>query len=102
MKPIRCILDKFFPPKPVESCIAVFLRELSTGKTKVYYSVGSFENGKFGDFLWSRGNYACDCNRSILGDFPNHDCGDYRIMIDKIIRISDPYKILYTERREDD
>lgn len=51
-------------------------------------------NDETSDFLWSEGNYACDCNRSLFfnraGDEPddkNHSCGNevYSLMIEDAV-----------------
>lgn len=47
--------------------LEVHLRDKSTGKTGVYYE--KYPDGydlKDIDFMWSKGNYACDCNRSLF------------------------------------
>lgn len=57
---------------------------------------------EFSEFMWSDGNYSCDCNRELLfsrareEDEPdNTDCGDHRFSV----RISDAdtFHILYDE-----
>jgi len=67
----------------VERPITVKIRDNSTGEIVNHADTGSFEDGEFQDFLWSEGNYACDCNRSLffarakgVEDDPDRECGE--------------------------
>lgn len=71
----------------------VHLRDTQTGVAAVYHD-GYAHTGEVGDalYIWEDGNYACDCNRSLflgwaqgLKEFEKLDCGDGRIVIDKIV-----------------
>ncbi len=47
--------------------INVFLRDTRNGYSKVYQDEGFLdEDGNFHDFIWTEGNYSCDCNRSLF------------------------------------
>jgi len=84
--------DPFFTGSNDMFKISVYLRNKDDGFSDVYIT----ENYSkiFNEFIWTEGNYACDCNRSLfLYDGWNHkdkclDCnvGDNIIVIDKIIR----------------
>lgn len=84
-----------------ERPIIVTIRDNSTSEIVDYADTGSFEDGEFQDFLWSEGNYACDCNRSLFFarakglDDPDRECGEERY----IIRIIDAStnQIIYDE-----
>jgi len=68
--------------------VLVSLRDTVTGDTRVYASEGLWDEGGFNDFIWSEGNFACDCNRSrfLWDDDARHlPCGVKRIVIDKIV-----------------
>lgn len=74
----------------VERPITVKIRDNSTGEIVDHADTGSFEDGEFQDFLWSEGNYACDCNRTLffyrakgLDDPDDEQCGEeaYSIQI---------------------
>lgn len=82
----------------VERPITVKIRDNSTGEIVDYFA--SFEDGEFQDFLWSEGNYACDCNRSLffarakgLDDPEDNQCGDEKYSI----QITDDCAIVYDE-----
>ena len=93
--------------------IDVYLRDLNTGYSDVYHTHDPFDNefynNGFGTYLWSEGNYSCDCNRSLFlycyaengtGKYKDYPCGEGNIIIDKIVRV-DTGEILYSENEED-
>jgi hypothetical protein len=78
--------------------IDVYLRDTVTGDTRVHrdegwWDVDGFtEQIAFSDFIWSDGNYACDCNRSLFlwpdrTDKELPCSNDARIVIDKIVDV---------------
>lgn len=78
--------------------IDVHLVDARTGFNKIYKTEESADEfGEFYYFLWSEGNFACDCNRSLFlyGVVNQLPCngGDNRILIKKIIN-SDTGEIL--------
>jgi hypothetical protein len=96
------------PHYPIE----VYLYDRKTGERAVYNTEGwdNHDDEEFGEFIWSEGNYACDCNRSMFfADARGYDrndknspyysdCNiDTRFVIEKIIRVSDQ-KIVYMEK----
>lgn len=76
-----------------EEKIDVLIRNNDTGEVVLYEDDGYFdEYGSFHDFIWSEGNYSCDCNRALfffrsknMLDPENNDCGEklYSIRITK-------------------
>lgn len=62
----------------------VHIRRNSDGLVRVYRENMEWWTGEDGssDFLWSDGNYACDCNRALFfaravgEEDPNRKCGD--------------------------
>lgn len=43
----------------------VTIRKNDTGETRAYQSEHDC-TGEHADYIWSEGNYACDCNRSLF------------------------------------
>jgi hypothetical protein len=43
--------------------LAVEIRDTQQNLTRVYHTGWK---GEFSDFIWSEGNYSCDCNRSLF------------------------------------
>ena len=99
----------------IEFPIDVYLRDTVTGFEHVHSMVGSsaYEFGDpFAEFIWSEGNFSCDCNRSLfitewgtigpqeLQDMANDESGrcpnTERIVVDRIIR-TDTGETVYTE-----
>jgi hypothetical protein len=85
--------------------IAVHLRDTRTGEATVYYDDGWWTDGAFSDFIWSEGNYSCDCNRFLFlkraqgCEEPADDegpCGDGGIAIDRIVDLTTGTTV-YTE-----
>lgn len=64
--------------------IDVLIRNNKTGEVVIYEDYGYFdEYGSFHDFIWSEGNYSCDCNRALffyrakdMPDPEDRDCGE--------------------------
>jgi len=98
--------DETFP-------IRVYLRDTVTGFMRTHDDTAYLDDdGQFADFLWSEGNYSCDCNRSLfitdwgkvgppgLRELGAHEAGrclgDGRIVVDKIERL-DTGEVVYTE-----
>lgn len=48
--------------KPVH----VHIRRNADGVVRIYEDAGFFEKGAFLDYIWSEGNFACDCNRHLF------------------------------------
>jgi hypothetical protein len=66
----------------LEGSFTVHITEVATGETRTHR-----ENGEFQEFLWTEGNYACDCNRALFfaravgnGD-PNVACSTGRFVV---------------------
>jgi hypothetical protein len=84
-----------------EYTIAVHLRDTVSGDTRIWETVVS-DDGAFSDFIWSEGNFSCDCNRCLFlwnwDDAKDLPCNteDPRIIVDKIVRI-DTGETVYTE-----
>jgi hypothetical protein len=84
--------------------IAVYLRDRASGDTRVYETTGEDhpDSGNFNDFIWSEGNYSCDCNRCLFlwnwDDSKDLPCNteEPRIIVDKIVR-TDTGATVYTE-----
>ena len=49
-----------------EQPILVHIRYNPTDEVRLYKTTGWFTNGDFGEFIWSEGNYSCDCNRCLF------------------------------------
>ncbi len=89
--------------KYTEEKIDVLIRNNETNEIVVHEDDGYFdEYGLFQDFIWSDGNYACDCNRAkFFCDANGIDrleysgCSDYKYSV-KIIRKSNG-EVLYDE-----
>jgi hypothetical protein len=83
--------------------IAVHLRDSVSGDTRTYETGGlTNDEGGFSDFIWSEGNFSCDCNRCLFlwnwdaaKDLPCNT-EEPRIIVDKIVRI-DTGETVYTE-----
>ena len=83
-----------------------FIRNNETGEIVSYVDEHCIDaNGAFDDFIWSEGNYACDCNRADFfygakgTDQSEHpECGDNKYSV-KIIRKSTG-EVLYDEFEE--
>lgn len=81
----------------------VFIRNNETGEIVSYDDEWCFfEDGKFNDFTWEEGNYACDCNRELffyraknIEEPEEAKCGEERFSV-KIIRKSNG-EVLYDE-----
>lgn len=79
--------------------VLVTIVDSVTGKQATYGD--EFENEGVAEFLWSGGNYSCDCNRALFlsretGDESiDCDCGDGRFAV-KIIR-TDTKQVVYAD-----
>jgi len=79
------------------SCLTVKITDTITGDSRLFSSDMEW----YGDYIWSEGNFSCDCNRYLFfqralnmdedGESP---CGDDRYTIDSIFHDG---KIVYTE-----
>ncbi len=49
-----------------ERPIIVKIRNNTTGEIVDHPDVGNFDEDGFIDFIWSDGNYSCDCNRYLF------------------------------------
>lgn len=85
-----------------ERPIKVFITSNEIGQCREYPTTGLFnrEDGAFWDYIWSEGNFACDCNRELFfadaagEEEPEGKCGDDAFSI----RITDAAgNILYDE-----
>ena len=73
--------------------IVAIITDTTTGEVAWYFETGNFEpdeNGFDDTYLWSEGNWSCDCNRSIMfhaargsDDSCDRPCGSgrYRVKI---------------------
>lgn len=64
-----------------EKPIHVHIRRNADGVVRLYEDIGFFDKFGFEDYIWSEGNYACDCNRHLFfvragGDEDDEDEGD--------------------------
>ena len=86
----------------------VTIRRVSDGKEAVYRSEGgpAWDPGDEGyDFLWSEGNYSCDCNRHLFferasgnlgeNEFSGDTCSDGKYVVTKIV--DEAGRLLYSE-----
>ncbi len=71
-----------------ERPIIVKIRNNATGEIVDHPDVGDFDEDGFVDFIWSDGNYACDCNRDLffhrakgLDDPDDNPCGEEKYSI---------------------
>lgn len=67
--------------------IRVSITDTTTGETRAYDADGYLDDGVFFEYIWSEGNYACDCNRANFfaraagEDDPDRECGDGRYAV---------------------
>lgn len=89
--------------------IGVYFLHVPSGSKRRCETEGHFcvECGRFQDYIWSDGNFACDCNRTYYwnyadGEGPDIDvqCGDSRFLIEKIVVI-ETNEIVYEEGLEE-
>jgi len=92
--------------------IKVYLRDTRDGHIGIHHCTGGDNENMdspndFNNWIWSEGNFACDCNRSnFLYGYHDEEkyleCnyGDNIIVIDKIIR-TDTGEVVYSERDAD-
>jgi len=68
-----------------ERPILVTIRDQQTGSETILWLLGSWEDGTFCDFMWSDGNFSCDCNRGHFL-YPEHlnpfPCGTTRFSVE--------------------
>lgn len=72
-----------------EQAIRVTITDTTTGESATLDDMGRFDDGVFNDFIWSDGNYSCDCNREIFfsqatgieGGVRECSTGRYRVKI---------------------
>lgn len=91
-------MTNFIPERKVKATVEIL--KVSTGEKRYYetevYFAGSdhfaYEPGEFMDYIWTEGNYACDCNRAIFfGDktvdeiMHEGQCGNVLYKIPKIV-----------------
>jgi hypothetical protein len=65
----------------------VHITDTTTGEAVVYRYHYSWADGS--EYLWSEGNYGCDCNRHIFfeeakspgSDAPDRECGNGRFIV---------------------
>lgn len=74
---------------------SVVIRNIATGEERIITQDGAWNDAA--DFLWSEGNYACDCNRALFfynwgPESEDRDCGDSAFSIPTII-LSDGARI---------
>ena len=77
--------------------IRVFLTDTRTGETRTY------DDDDFSEYMWSEGNWSCDCNRWLFftnwetdEDLPCSEYGKNLIVVNKIIDLN-TNEILYSE-----
>ena len=62
--------------------VNVHIRRNSDGVVRVHSFSWDDDSDGSQSFMWSEGNYGCDCNRALFfaravnEDDPDHDCGD--------------------------
>lgn len=63
------------------------IRRASDGLVRVYHEARAWE-GELSKYIWSRGNYGCDCNRELFfagaadeEEPDNLECGDKRFAV---------------------
>jgi len=63
----------------------VFITDTMTGETRTYLDDLATAEDDYHEYLWSEGNYCCDCNRAIFFDVagggdgdPDRGCGGER------------------------
>jgi hypothetical protein len=96
-------------PEPSSTFIAdVHIRKVETGEVRVYESkqyVWDEEEG-WDYYLWSEGNYECDCNREVFFEYAGNEekensdsppCSSGRYVIDKIVK-RDTGDVIYSEK----
>jgi hypothetical protein len=87
--------------------VDVTLLDTVTGERRTYATWESLHGGEgFSDFIWTEGNYSCDCNRYLffqyaIGACPEDvmddaKCGDGRFRVESIISAADG-TLLYGE-----
>lgn len=83
--------------------VTVSIQKVQTGEVREYVDeYARFrENGSYDDFMWSEGNYGCDCNRALFfalaagEEDPDHPCGHDQYWVS--IREEGSEKVLYVE-----
>lgn len=88
--------------------IEVYIRLVDTGEVRRFREVQRVGPAGWSDYIWSEGNYACDCNRFMfferaVGNEPHPGesrCGDDRFCIDRIVRV-DTGMLLYSESEDE-
>lgn len=68
--------------------LLVTLEQTATGERRTYLDDHGLMDGEFSDYIWSEGNYSCDCNRQLFWnraggeDDVERGCGDgaYRVV----------------------
>lgn len=85
----------------------VEIEDTRTGKTRTYAMWQALHDGEFSDFVWTEGNFACDCNRFLFFQYANGlgvdevddedgPCGDGRYLILSLVD-ADSGRVLYSE-----
>lgn len=74
----------------------IALQDKETGETKIIKYESQFKDGDdedndmVVDFMWTEGNYSCDCNRHVFfydSDAGENPCGDKRFNLVKIEKV---------------
>lgn len=90
--------------------VSITILDTQTKQTRIYNTTDFIdkETNTWNDYIWSDGNYACDCNRALFwnraepnSEQLNDDCGDERFVILSIIDLRDN-SVLYSESIEDE
>jgi hypothetical protein len=83
-----------------ESDVKIYIRKNDTGEIRQYADTLSCEDGNINTFIWSDGNYSCDCNRELFFCRANNDlepdkpkCSDSRYSV----KIVSNGEVLYSE-----
>jgi len=46
--------------------VVVEIKRMADGLIRDHHTQAGWFGGEFNDFIWSDGNYACDCNRALF------------------------------------
>jgi len=99
---VKSEIDSSLPLEDQRHDIVVYLRDIITKVKREYKTTGYFPDGVFNDYIWSDGNYECDCNRSLFlydhDESKEYPCNiqESQIIIDKIVRV-DTGEVVYAE-----
>jgi hypothetical protein len=82
--------------------IHIHIRKVSTGEIRTYH-----HESEWSEFLWTDGNFGCDCNRELFfedandPEFENTKCSKGRFVIDKAIDV-ETGRVVYSETATDE